>query len=228
MARSERVIRAGKAFGGSLTAVVDELQKIEGAGTSAGRYVAIEVPALPDGHLASLVESLWRYQAIAIDQIDQKYAQGVDELAKSLTPAPVLPPVIGMTLAEQAERYAMELASTRWLTAAEVAELAGSRLKNPATLVGRWRRERKIFSIEYGEVELFPLYALDPDRGYRPYTVVEAVMGALGLLYDGWRLARWFATPHSGLVGHRPMDRIADWPKRILELAYQAKEDRRF
>jgi len=94
------------------------------------------------------------------------------------------------------------------LTAAEVAELAGSRARNSSALAGRWRAERRIFAVPWGGELLYPAFQF-ADGAPRP--VIGRVLEAFGERPSGWEVALWFATPSSYLPRDgRPIERLAD------------------
>lgn len=100
------------------------------------------------------------------------------------------------------------LAEVGALTAAEVAQLAGSRAKNSSALAGRWRAERRIFAVPWGGDLLYPAFQF-ADGGPRP--TIARVLHAFGERPSGWEIALWFATqsphlPHSA----RPLERLDD------------------
>ena len=48
---------------------------------------------------------------------------------------------------------------TEWLTAAEIADLAGPGLANPIATVSRWKQQWRIFALRQGGKDYFPKYA---------------------------------------------------------------------
>jgi hypothetical protein len=60
------------------------------------------------------------------------------------------------------------LRSGDFLSAVEIAKLAGYSEKNPSVQPNKWKKEGAIFAIQHKGVDYFPLYALDSDKNYRP------------------------------------------------------------
>ena len=106
-----------------------------------------------------------------------------------------------------------------WLTAAEVAEVAGFSVTNPSAQPNRWKKEGQIFAVRHRGVDYFPGYALDPSSGYRPVKSLGRVLAAFGGKKDAWGLAYWFASVNSYLGGKRPQDLLVDQPDRVLGAA---------
>lgn len=60
------------------------------------------------------------------------------------------------------------LESGDWLTAAEVAQLAGLSTRNTSAQPNKWKKQGRIFAIHHGGIDYFPGYGLDCDAGFRP------------------------------------------------------------
>lgn len=94
------------------------------------------------------------------------------------------------------------------LTAAEVATLAGSRARNSSSLAGRWRAERRIFSVAWGGEHLYPLFQFVDGQ---PRPTIARVLRTFGDRPSGWEVALWFALPSPHLPGQaRPVDLLDD------------------
>jgi hypothetical protein len=104
------------------------------------------------------------------------------------------------------------------LTSSEVADAAGSKAANRASLANRWREERKVFAIRVGEQLLYPAFQFDDDS--RPLDVMGGVLEYLGAgeLSD-WQTALWFASPTGWLGGRRPVDVLREEPDAVVEAA---------
>lgn len=100
------------------------------------------------------------------------------------------------------------LAEVGVLTAAEVAQLAGSKAKNSSALAGRWRSERRIFAVPWGGELLYPAFQF-ADGGPRP--LIARVLQSFGERPSDWEIALWFATPSPYLPGNaRPLEWLGD------------------
>lgn len=106
-----------------------------------------------------------------------------------------------------------------WLTAAQVAELAGLSATNPSTQPNKWKRQRQIFAVHHNGVDYFPGYGLDPQTGWRPRKAMKQVLEVFGDGKDGWGLAYWFGSASSFLGGRRPQDVLATEPGQVVAAA---------
>lgn len=120
---------------------------------------------------------------------------------------------------KNARKAALE--STSWLTAREIGEMAELAPNNPSVQVSKWKRDHRIFSINRGNVALFPAYALDSAKGYRPVRGLRPILELFGESKDGWGLAYWFSSVNSYLGGKRPQDLLASHPERVLAAAQE-------
>lgn len=64
--------------------------------------------------------------------------------------------------------------------------------------VSSWKRDGRVFSVEYEGREYFPRYVFD--AALQPLPVVEKVLAAFGQVDDPWKLAAWFHYPSAWLV----------------------------
>lgn len=106
-----------------------------------------------------------------------------------------------------------------WLTAAQVASIAGFSDKNPSAQLHKWKRDGAIFAIRRSGIDYFPGYTLDPNQEYRPYRALKKVIAHLAGAKDGWGLAFWFQSVNSFLGGKRPMDLLAKKPDEVIAAA---------
>lgn len=121
-------------------------------------------------------------------------------------------------------------ALTEMRQADELAALAGRGTEEMRHDLKQWKSEGRIFSVEQDGVEYFPIYALDPGDGYRPYPVMAE---AIRMLYqtegwsDCWALAAWFIGLNSFLDDQRPLDLLALDPEWVIEAARDSVETER-
>jgi hypothetical protein len=80
-----------------------------------------------------------------------------------------------------------------------------------------WKLEQRIFSIEDGGWELFPIYAFD--LNFLPRKAVGEVLRILGSHYQDWGLASWFAGINSFLDDQAPKDLLPVDPSWVIEAA---------
>ncbi|HBE9081196.1 TPA: hypothetical protein KNG91_001704 [Serratia fonticola] len=148
-------------------------------------------------------------------QSEQMIKALVDALVPKVPPTPSLLKEAAMV----ARSRNAVLESADWLTAAQVAELAGLSASNPSTQPNKWKRQKQIFAITHNGVDYFPGYGLDPDTGYRPRKALKPVLDVFGEHKDGWGLAYWFLSANSFLGGKRPQDVLASEPERVIAAA---------
>lgn len=106
-----------------------------------------------------------------------------------------------------------------WLTAAQIAEMAGFSASNPSAQPNKWKRDGLIFAIHHRGTDYFPGYALGPATDYRPAKGLARVIEAFGGKKDDWGLAYWFASANSLLGGKRPQDLLISKPDRVVAAA---------
>lgn len=105
---------------------------------------------------------------------------------------------------------------TEWLTAAEIADLAGLGPANPIATVSRWKLQGRIFALRHGGKDYFPKYALGQD--FRPLPVIKEILAVLAG-YDPDLLAGWFDSSSRFLGGKRPRELLATEPALVLSAA---------
>ncbi|MEW5788823.1 MAG: hypothetical protein AB1899_13315 [Pseudomonadota bacterium] len=111
------------------------------------------------------------------------------------------------------------LESGDWLTAAEIAQLAGLSTRNPSAQPNKWKKQGQIFAISHGGVDYFPGYGLDRDAGFRPVKALARIIEIFSGHKDGWGMAYWFRSDNSFLGGKKPQDLLASAPERVAEAA---------
>src|SRR3989344_3082421 len=124
-------------------------------------------------------------------------------------------------LLQRQDRESLEavLESGDWLTAAEVAQLAGLSPRNPSAQPNKWKKQGLIFAIPHNGVDYFPGYGLDREAGFRPLKALSKVIEAFAGHKDGWGMAYWFRSDNSFLGGKRTQDLLAIAPERVIEAA---------
>lgn len=110
---------------------------------------------------------------------------------------------------------------TRWLTAAEFAELAGLAIDEAGLRLKRWEDEGALFTLTRREVLRVPEYLLGSD--HQPLPVAADVIRALRH-YNPKSLAIWFESTASHLDGRRPRDLIKKEPQLVLAAARAVAE----
>ena len=82
-----------------------------------------------------------------------------------------------------------------------------------------WKQAGDIFSLVHEDKEYFPLYAFDPASGYRPFSLLAAIISALGPSTHDWAMAFWFGSANSYLGGQMPKDVMVNNPAWALDAA---------
>ncbi len=114
---------------------------------------------------------------------------------------------------------------TEWLTAAQMAQLAGLGNANPSGTVNRWKQRRKLFALKHKGQHHYPRYLLD--EGFRPLPAAEQLLEMLAEFSPN-RLASWFESRNGLLTGQRPRELLTSDPKRVLEAARQTLDAERY
>lgn len=170
--------------------------------------------------LAALEENMANVASSMLEVLLQRQdRESLERLAEVLVPrdppSPRLLKEAGMLV--KARRAVLE--SGDWLTAAQLAELAGLSSRNPSAQPNKWKKQRQIFAISHNGSDYFPGYGLDADAGFRPLKALGKVIEVFGDHKDGWGLAYWFRSDNSFLGGKRPQDLLASSPERVIAAA---------
>jgi hypothetical protein len=107
----------------------------------------------------------------------------------------------------------------RSITAPELAEITGSRSKNPSSRAHEWLRAGKIFSVNDGGVARYPLFQLDPVEG-KPLPEIQEALAYLRERLSDWQIAMWFTTPNT-MAGNwrRPIDLLGSESAQVVKAA---------
>jgi hypothetical protein len=111
--------------------------------------------------------------------------------------------------------------NTEWLTAAEIADLAGLGPANPIGTVSRWKQQGRIYALRQGGKDYYPKYALGPD--FHPLPAIREILAVLAG-YDPELLAGWFESTSRFLGGKRPRELVATEPARVVAAAHNEIE----
>lgn len=149
-------------------------------------------------------------------------AEQVGELAEAMIPdVPIPTPPVVLQARRNAAARALLLDEFGALTAAQVADLAGSEAKNSSALAGRWRREGRVMAVEHHGALYYPGFQFDGSG--RPKPVVADVLRSLGRAdVTSWQQALWFTTANGWLGGRRPVDVLDDEPGAVVSAAQAA------
>jgi len=104
-------------------------------------------------------------------------------------------------------------------SAAQVADLAGSKAKNRAALASRWQQEGRILGVRHRGQLVYPAFQFD--AAGRPLPVISQVLEVFGESSSTWETALWFTAANGWLGGARPVDLLVREPERVVEAAHR-------
>lgn len=141
-------------------------------------------------------------------------AQATIELIDRYAPDIDIPPPVAL---EQARRnLALRVRMLEEFGAVapkELAELAGSKARNPAATIDNWRRSDRIVTVRWKGRALAPGFQLlstgQPDPVLKP---ILRILRSYGM--TDWEQALWFVVPSPALSGARPVDQLLELRER--------------
>ena len=100
----------------------------------------------------------------------------------------------------------------------EIAAVTGRSAQAMLSDLVCWKREGRIFSVEYKGTEYFPPFAVNSIAGFLPHPVLAEALRILNAGHWGgdWVVATWFIGLSSFLDDQRPMDLVASDPEWVL------------
>ena len=150
---------------------------------------------------------------------DRQDPASLERLAEVLVPRTPPPARLLKEAAMLVRARKAVLDSGDWLTAADLAQLAGLSTRNASAQPNKWKKQGQIFAIHHGGVDYFPGYGLDRDTGFRPMKALARIIEVFAGRKDGWGMAYWFLSDNSFLGGRRPQDLLACAPEQVIEAA---------
>ncbi|WP_040107194.1 hypothetical protein [Azotobacter chroococcum] len=151
--------------------------------------------------------------------LERQERESLERLAEVLVPRTPPTPRLLKEAAMLVQARKAVLESGDWLTAAEVAELAGLSTRNPSAQPNKWKKQGQIFAINHVGVDYFPGYGLDREANFRPVKALAKVIEVFAGHKDSWGMAYWFRSDNSLLGGKRPQDLLASTPDRVVAAA---------
>jgi len=204
---------------GTLAGTLDEVRsRLTRSG--AERVIALTFAHENERTVRAIAETLGSLGPLVATLMKQRQRETLDRIIDALVPS-VPPPEHMLTEARmtaQARKAVLE--SAEWLTAAQIAQLAGFSASNPSAQPNKWKKDGLIFAIRHQSTDYFPAYGLDPKVNYRPVKALAKVLHAFGNTKDAWGLAYWFASVNSFLGGKQPQHLLAGAPDRVIEAAH--------
>lgn len=180
---------------------------------------ALAVTFADDDESAVLEDVVRRVMEFLPHIVRQQQKEALEKIVVALLPEIVIPKAALVQARMMADAKSRILQSGDFLPAGEIAKLAGYSEKNPSAQPNKWKKDGAIFAIQHKGVDYFPLYALDPDKNYRPYKAIAEILYVFGETKTGWGIAFWFAGLNSFLDDRRPQDLLASHPNLVIDAA---------
>jgi hypothetical protein len=117
-----------------------------------------------------------------------------------------------------ARAQARVLKSNQFLKASDISKLTDGSVKNPSGALNRWKQKRQIFAIEMKGIDYYPIYALSPDDGYKPYAEMSDILEVLQAKTP-WGLAFWFDSSNGSLGRRAPRELMKSDRQAVLAAA---------
>jgi len=126
---------------------------------------------------------------------------------------------------EQLRRYAQ--ARTRYmkevplLRSGDIAEFSGSTARNGSARASRWKKERRIFSVQWNGIDYYPAFQFSPVDG-EPLPAMQKILEIFGDKLTDWQTALWFWGNNGWLHdGQSPMEAFQEDPDAVVHAAEQ-------
>ncbi|MDR2212039.1 MAG: hypothetical protein LBE21_00215 [Pseudomonadales bacterium] len=174
------------------------------------------VTAREAGAIAETIASIAQLVDLRLVRHEREALQSlVDTLVPKAPPTPAQLKEAAMLV----QARTAVLKEAHWLTATQIAGLAGFSASNPSAQPNKWKRDGLIFAIRHHGIDYFPAYGLDPQTAYRPLKSLAQIIQLFKSAKDAWGLAYWFASANSFLGGKRPQDLLTTQPERVIAAA---------
>lgn len=185
----------------------------------AEQVVAVTLTHATPREAAAMAETFAGIAGLVKSIVGAHHRRSLDAIVEALVPkAPPTPNELKEATMLARARTAV-IDSGDWMTAAEIASVAGFSPSNPSTQPNKWKREGAIFAIRHNGIDYFPSYGLDPQAGYRPRKAMAQVIKTFGDAKDSWGLSYWFMSANSFLGGKSPRELLAIDPERVIAAA---------
>ncbi|WP_369327071.1 hypothetical protein AB6N01_08090 [Alcaligenes nematophilus] len=190
-----------------------------------GRSQAEQVLVLAFDHIKpaafkALAENFTNVASSMFEVLQERQdKESLERLAEVLVPRTPPSPRLLKEAAMLVQARKAVLESGDWLSAADVAQLAGLSTRNPSAQPNKWKKQGQIFAINHGGVDYFPGYGLDPSTSFRPAKPLSQIVEVLAPHKDSWGMAYWFMSGNSFLGGKRPQDLLISAPEHVLAAA---------
>ena len=165
--------------------------------SGAERAIALTFSHESERTVRAIAEALGSLAPMVAGLIKRRQREAMDKIVDALVPTVPLPEHMLVEARMTALARSEVLASGDWLTAAQVAELAGFSPSNLSAQPNKWKKDGQSFAIRHQGMDYFPVYGLDAEAGYRPLKSLAPILAVFGATKDGWGLAYWFASANS-------------------------------
>lgn len=190
----------------------------------AEQVVAVAIARATPREAAAIAQTFASIADLVKTIVGKHHRESLEAIVEALVPkAPPTPNELKEATMLARARTAV-IDSGDWMTAAEIAAVAGFSATNPSAQPNKWKREGTIFAIRHNGVDYFPSYGLDPDSGYRPRKAIASIIQTFGESKDSWGLSYWFMSANSYLGGKAPRDCLAKEPERVIAAAADERE----
>jgi hypothetical protein len=203
---------------GTVTGTPDEVRK-KLAHLPVDQVVALTLLHSNKAHAHVLLDAVVGLAALIPGIIERRHEAKYQSIIEAIVPDVPLPQhkLIEARMTAEARKGVLE--TGEWMTAAEVAEMAGFSASNPSAQPNKWKKDGQIFALRHHGVDYFPGYAFGPSTDYRPAKDLARVLEVFRGKKDDWGLAYWFASANSFLGGKRPQDLLISKPDRVVAAA---------
>ena len=108
---------------------------------------------------------------------------------------------------ENVEMRAEYLSETKLLRAQDIRQQSGLTPRNKSEPASRWKREKKIFAVRRGGIDLYPAFQFVDGQ---PHPTIKKILSAFGDDFTPWQIAFWFESGNGWLDGEEPQNSLGD------------------
>jgi len=165
-----------------------------------------------------LVEGLQLMAQVRQGKVERTRERWFRAYAEDFAENTPLPEALQIEAEMTARAQARVLKSNQFLRATDISKLVAGAVKNPSGALNRWKQKHQIFAIEMKGVDYYPIYALSPEDGYKPYTEMSDILEVLNLK-TSWGLAFWFDSSNGYLGRRTPRELMKSDRQAVLAAA---------
>lgn len=203
---------------GTITGTPKEVRELL-LGKGNERVIAFTFKQGSQREAETLADTVIRIAPLLGPIIARRRQEEMASIVEALVPSVEIPQHMMLEAKMAAEARSAVFATGDWLTAAQIAELAGFSSSNPSAQPNKWKKDGQIFAVRHKGIDYYPGFALDAGENYRPFKALKDVIQLFGERKSAWGLAYWFASANSFLDGKRPQDLLANEAAQVLAAA---------